>query len=170
MSLVQNIIRTYRAPRKAFVGLIAQDPREPQVLMFMMLACGLIFVSQWPVLSRAAFLDPSVTFQQRMGGALFGIMFLLPLLLYGLAGLVQLGLRLIAGRVLGLHVRLVLFWSLLAVTPLMLVRGGLSAFLGATPAVTAFGFVVLAVFLYILGAGLRVAVRSRPPEAGQREA
>ena len=166
MSLVQNIVRTYRTPRKAFAGLIAQDPREPQVLMFMLLACGLIFVSQWPVLSRAAYLDPSVTFQQRMGGAMFGIMFMLPLLLYGLSGLVQLGLRLVAGQVEGLHVRLVLFWSLLAVTPLMLMRGGLSAFLGATPAVTAFGFVVLAVFLYILGAGLVVVARSRPQDAG----
>lgn len=170
MSLVQNIARTYRAPRKVVAWLIAQDPREPQVLMFMMLACALIFVSQWPVLSRAAYLDPSVTFQQRMGGALFGIMFLLPLLLYGLAGLMQLGLRLVSGKVVGLHVRLVLFWSLLAVTPLTLLRGGLSAFLGTTPAVAAFGFVVLAVFLYILGAGLSVVVRSHPPEAGKREA
>ncbi len=155
MSLVRNIMQTYRAPRKAISGLIAQEPREPQVLVFGLLACGLIFIAQWPGLSRAATLDPSITFEQRMGGALFAIMFMLPLLLYGLAGILQLVLRAAKGPVMGLHVRLVLFWSLLSVTPLMLVQGGLSAFLGTTPAVTAFGFVVAAVFLYILGAGLR---------------
>lgn len=159
MSVVQNIVRTYRAPKEAFAGLISQGPREPQLLAFMLLACGLIFVAQWPVMSRAAFEDPTVTFQQRMGGALFGIMFMLPLLLYGLAGLLQLGLRAFRRGVAGLHVRLVLFWSLLAITPLMLLRGGLSAFLGPIPAVTAFGFVVLVVFLYILGAGIGVIAR-----------
>lgn len=165
MSVVRNIIRTYQSPRKTISGLIAQGPKEPEVLVFAMLACGLIFVAQWPVLSRAAALDPSVTFEQRMGGALFGIMFMLPLLLYGLAGLLQLGLRVFSRKVMGLHVRLVLFWSLLSVTPLMLVQGGLSAFLGATAAVMLFGFVVAGVFLYILGAGVLVLVRNRPENA-----
>ncbi len=165
MSVVRNIIRTYKSPRKTISGLIAQGPREPEVLVFAMLACGLIFVAQWPVLSRAAALDPSVTFEQRMGGALFGIMFMLPLLLYGLAGLLQLALRLFSAKVIGLHVRLVLFWSLLSVTPLMLAQGGLSAFLGATSAVMVFGFVVAGVFLYILGAGVLELVRARTESA-----
>ena len=160
MSLVQNIIRTYRAPKRTMAGLLSQGPREPEILFFGLLACGLVFMAQWPVLSRAATLDPSITFEQRMGGALFGIMFMLPLLLYGIAGLLQLLLRLVAGRVPGRDVRMVLFWSFLSITPLMLVQGGLSAFLGATAAVSAFGFVVAAVFLYILGAGLVVLARA----------
>ncbi len=165
MSVVRNIIRSYRAPRAVISDLVARGTGEPQILFYGVLACGLIFVAQWPGLSRAATLDPSITFEQRMGGALFGIMFMLPLLLYGLAGLIQLGLRLAKGPVAGLHVRLVLFWSLLAVTPLMLVQGGLTGFVGASPGVSAFGFVVLAVFLYILGAGLREVLHLRAREA-----
>ncbi|MCC1481702.1 YIP1 family protein [Roseibaca sp. Y0-43] len=137
-------------PRLVVGALARGDLREPQVMFFALLACALIFVSQWPILSRAATLDPSVTFEQRMGGAMFGIMFLLPLLLYGFAALLKLGLRLSGRIVPGILARLALFWSLLTVTPLMLVQGGLSAFLGPVGLTQGFGFVVLLVFLYIL--------------------
>lgn len=159
MSLVGNLARTWRRPAQVVHELDGQGLREPQVLFFALLACGLIYVAQWPGLSRAAAIDPSVTFEQRMGGALFAVMFLLPLVLYGLAGALQLVLRVFAGPVQGLRVRLALFWALLSVTPLMLLQGGLMAFLGGGPFVTLFGFVVLGCFLYILGAGLWTVVR-----------
>ncbi len=168
MSLVSNLVRTYRAPGTVIDGLDRQGLREPQVLFFALLSCGLIFVAQWPGLSRAAALDPAVTLEQRMGGALFGVMFMLPLLLYALAGLIQLVLRVAVAPIAGLRVRLALFWSLLSVTPLMLLHGGLGGFLGAHPAVNLFGFVVAASFLYILGAGLGTIVRrTRSEGSGQ---
>jgi hypothetical protein len=154
MSLTHNILRSYRDPRAVVRGLALGDLREPQVMFFALLACGLIFVAQWPGLSRAATLDPSVTFEQRMGGALFGIMFLLPLVLYGLAALLHGGLRLGGVIVPGMLVRLALFWALLAVTPLMLLQGGLAAFLGSGVVSQGFGFVVAVAFLYILVKGI----------------
>lgn len=159
MSLVSNIARTYRAPGAVIAGLDAQGAREPQLLFFLLLSCGLIFMSQMPGLSRAAALDPSVTLEQRMGGALFGVMFMLPLLLYGVAAVLQLCLRAVVGPVEGNRVRLALFWAILCVTPLMIVHGGLRGILGGELAVQLFGFVVLAAFLYILGAGLRTVAR-----------
>ncbi|TVR44226.1 MAG: YIP1 family protein [Rhodobacteraceae bacterium] len=166
MSLMRNIARSYRAPGRVVAALDAQGVREPQLLFFLCLACGLIFLSQWPVLSRAAALDPSISFEQRLGGALFGVMFMLPLILYGVAGLLQLGMRLVSGPVAGLRVRLALFWALVAIAPLMLVHGGLRGFLGSSLAVQLFGFVVLAAFLYILGAGLRSVARLTREGAG----
>lgn len=159
MSLTANILRSYRDPAAVVRGLALGDLREPQVMFFALLACGLIFVAQWPGLSRAATLDPSVTFEQRMGGAMFGIMFLLPLVLYALAGLLQLGLRLAGASVPGIFARLALFWALLVVTPLMLLQGGLSAFLGSGAVSQGFGFVVLTVFVYILARNV-AAVRA----------
>ncbi len=159
MSLVRNIARSYRDPGGVVSQLARGDIREPQVLFFGLLACGLIFVAQWPVLSREATLDTSVTFEQRMGGALFAVMFVLPLLLYAIAGLLQFGLRLFSRSVNGLHVRLAFFWTLLSVTPLMMIERGMSAFLGAHPAVTVLGFVVALVFLYKLTAGLGAVLR-----------
>lgn len=158
MSLMRNIARSYRAPGEVVAGLARGDLREPQVLFFALLACGLIYIAQWPGLSRAATLDPSVSFEQRMGGALFGVMFVLPLVLYAVAALLQLGSRLFR-PVGGLHVRLAFFWALLAVTPLMLLQGGLSALIGPEGVVRAFGFVVAGAFLYILGAGLGAVMR-----------
>lgn len=169
MSLMRNIARSYRAPGKVVSGLARDDLREPQVLFFGLLACGLIYVAQWPGLSRAATLDPSVTFEQRMGGALFGVMFLLPLVLYAIAGVLQFALRLVGRAAPGLYVRLAFFWALLAVTPLMLVQGGMIAFLGAHPAVTAFGFVVAGAFLYILGAGLHAVMRDANEDRARKD-
>lgn len=159
MSVMQNIARSYRNPGQVVRDLLAQDLREPQVLFFNLLACGLIFVSQWPRLSRQATLDPSVTFEQRMGGALFAVMFLLPLILYGVSALMHAGFRLARVTLPGLWVRLLLFWSLLCVTPLMLLHGGLAAILGPVGAVQAFGFVVAVAFIYITVLGGREIVR-----------
>jgi hypothetical protein len=157
MSLTTNILRSYRAPGAVVRDLIGQGLREPQVLFFGTLACGLIFVAQWPGLQRAAALDPSATFEQRMGAVLFATMFLLPLVLYGLAGLLQLGMRIAGAKVPGLWVRAAFFWALLAVTPLMLAQAALSlAHIGAG---RAFGLVVLALFLYILTGGIREVAR-----------
>jgi hypothetical protein len=155
MSMTANILRSYRAPRAVLRGLIEQGLREPQVLFFGTLACALIFVAQWPALSRAAALDPSVTFEQRMGGALFGTIFLLPLILYGVAGVLQLALRVLACRAPGLWVRAALFWALLAVTPLMLLQAVLSAAFGPFGIALVFGGVVAVIFAYILIQGLR---------------
>ncbi len=155
MSMTANILRSYRAPRAVLRGLIEQGLREPQVLFFGTLACALIFVAQWPALSRAAALDPSVTFEQRMGGALFGTVFLLPLILYALAGLLQLVLRLFRRAVPGLWVRAAVFWAFLAITPLMLVQAVLSAAFGPMGVALVFGGVVAVIFAYILIAGLR---------------
>ena len=157
MSLVRNIARSYRAPRDVARGLLAGGVREDRALMFLMLGCMLAFVAQWPGLARGAALDPDITFQQRMGGALFAVLFLVPLLMYGLAGLIQLALRLVGFAVPGHAVRMVLFWAFLATTPLMLMQGGLSAFTGQGIMAQAIGFVVGAAFLYILASGLRAA-------------
>lgn len=155
MSMTANILRSYRAPRAVLRGLIEQGLREPQVLFFGTLACALIFVAQWPALSRAATLDPSVTFEQRMGGALFGTVFLLPLILYALAGVLQLVLRVFGRAVPGLWVRAAVFWAFLAITPLMLVQAVLSAAFGPMGVALVFGGVVAVIFAYILIAGLR---------------
>lgn len=159
MSLVSNIARSYRAPGSVIAGIDAQGLREPQVLFFLLLSCGLIFMSQLPVLSRAAALDPDATFEQLMAGVLFGVMFMLPLVLYGIAALLQLGMRAVSGPVQGIRVRLALFWAILCATPLMIVHGTLRGILGDELSVQLFGFVVFGAFLYILGAGLRTVVR-----------
>lgn len=158
MSVMQNIARSYRNPGQVVRDLLAQDLREPQVLFFNLLACGLIFIVQLPRMPRLAEATP-MTPEELRSGLIVATLFILPLLLYGIAGAIQLALKLARVPVPGLWVRLVLFWSLLCVTPLMLLHGGLAAILGPVGAVQAFGFVVAVAFIYITVLGGREIVR-----------
>jgi hypothetical protein len=54
MSVSRDIVATWRRPRRVMRSLLAQGRREDRAIMFLMLACGIIFVSQWPVISREA--------------------------------------------------------------------------------------------------------------------
>ena len=155
MSITLNIIASYRRPRQVFRGLLAQGRREDRALMYLMVSCLLLFVAQWPRLMREAESGGEVPFQGLLAGALFGWLFLAPLFFFGVAGLVHLVLRGLRQHSSGHGVRMVLFWTLLSITPLMLLHGLLLGYVGPGPGVTAVGFVVLFAFLYILVQGLR---------------
>lgn len=157
MSLTADILRSYRAPRRVVHRQLQAGRREDRALVYLMSACVLIFIAQWPALSRAAQLDPSVPFDARLGGALMGVLFVLPLLAYAISFLLWLALRLF-GPVERYGVRLALFWAMLAVSPLMLAQSALSSIVGTGGVVLLFGLGVLAAFLVILVAGLRAAL------------
>lgn len=123
MSVVLDIVRTYRAPREVQARRIAGEPREDRALAILLAACALIFVAQWPRLSREAFLDPSIGLDARMAGALFAWILIMPLVFYALSIVLTLFLR-----VPGHAVRMALFWALLASTPLWLLAGLLAGF------------------------------------------
>lgn len=157
MSMTRRMLASWRRPRVVMRGLLEGPPREDRALVMLVLACVLIFVAQWPALSRAAHLDPSVPLDARMSGALMGVLFILPLLAYGLAALSHLVARLAGGRGTHYRARVALFWALLAVTPLMLLQGLAAGMLGPGPAVSLLGVVVLGGFLFQWGNALLVA-------------
>jgi hypothetical protein len=163
MPVSTDIVASWRRPRAIMRKHLAMGRREDRALMFLMLGCGLIFVAQWPQLSRAAYLDPSVPLDARIGGALFAWLFWGPLLAYGLAAITRLVALPLGGRGTWYSARLALFWALLASSPAWLLYGLVSGFLGPGPAqqVTG-GFLVLA-----FGAiwGLSLIEAEREPEA-----
>ena len=124
------------------------------LLAVLMIALLFLLVAQAPARARDAHLDPSIGFQERMGGALMGVMFIMPLLAYGMAALVSALSRLTPWQVAGRHSRLALFWALLAVVPAMLLAGLVQGFVGPGPALTLTHAVAGLGFLGIWGAGL----------------
>ena len=140
------MMRAWTRPRAVIRARLGQGPREDRALAVLMAACGLIFVAQWPVHARAAHLDPSMPLDARLGGALLGSLFLLPLLAYGFAGLSHLVARGFGGKGQGFGARLALFWALLAVAPVMLLQGLVAGLIGPSPGlivvqlVAGFGF------------------------------
>ena len=154
MPVSTDIVRTYRAPRQVMREKLANGVREDRALATLMGACLLIFVSQWPVAAREAFLDPSVPFDARIGSYLQGIMLIWPLLAYAIAALSHLIARLFGGRGSWFGARLALFWALLAASPLWLLNGLVEGLIGPGPALALVGAIAFGAFLVFWGAGL----------------
>lgn len=149
MTVSGDILGSWRRPRAIFRAKLAQGVREDRALATLMGACILLFVAQWPALSRAAHLDPSIPLDARMGGALMGTIFILPVLLYGLAAASHLVARALGGAGTHFGARLALFWALLCTTPLMLFHGLLAGFVGAGLQLTVVGVLIFAAFLWL---------------------
>lgn len=148
MSITLRILKSWRAPRQVMRAMLAAGPREDRALATLMAACVVLFIAQWPALSRAAHFDPAIPLEARMSGALMATLFIVPLLAYGLAALTRLVARVMGGRGTWYSTRLALFWSLLAIAPLVLLQGLVIGFIGPGPAATLVGLVVLAGFLF----------------------
>lgn len=149
MAVTTDMMRAWTRPRAVIRARLGQGPREDRALAVLMAACGLIFVAQWPVHARAAHLDPAMPLEARLGGALLGSLFLLPLIAYALAGLSHLVARALGGKGQGFGARLALFWALLAVAPVMLLQGLVAGLIGPSPGLIVVQLVAGLGFLWI---------------------
>lgn len=149
MGLAADILRAWRHPRRAMRRQLANGHREDRALAYLALACFLIFVAQWPRLSRDAALDPSVPFDARIGGALLAWLFLAPLGLYAIAAASRVAARVLGGSGSWFSARLALFWSLLVVAPLWLLNGIIVGAGGAGMVASLAGSIALAAFVAV---------------------
>ena len=161
MPVTTDITATYRGPARVMRRLLAMGQREDRALVFVMAFCLIAFVAQLPGLARRAHLE-SLDLQMLMGGTLMGTVFLLPLVLYLLAGLSHLLARLVGGRGTWYRARIALFWSLLASAPLVLLHGLVKGFVGAGPALNVVGLLWLGAFLWFWISSLSIAERPDP--------
>lgn len=147
MSVATDIVQTYRGPRLVMRRLLSKGRREDRALAILMGACGLIFLSQWPPLSRRAHLNGE-DLQMLIGGALLAWIFLAPLLLYIVAAISHWIALLFRGQGDHFGARLALFWSLFASSPLLLLYGMTGGFVGPGPELTFVGAVWTGVFIW----------------------
>lgn len=155
MAAVDDILRSYRAPRSVVRDLLARTRSEPRALSLLLAALIVIFVGQWPGLSRQAHETG-----QPMAGLALGTALALGAtvpLFYGLAALGHLGAQLLGGQGGWYGARIALFWALLAVAPLMLLQGLVAGFIGSGVQLALVSALVFLAFVLIWGAGLRVA-------------
>lgn len=166
--MVPRIVSSWWRPGRVVASLSEMPDR---VLVVVLMAAMLMFlIAQAPVHARAAALDPSVPLEARMGGALLAVMFIMPLLAYGLAALVAGLSRLTPWPVGARQSRLALFWALLAVSPAMLLAGLTAGMVGPGPALTLTRLIAGLGFVAIWVAGLRALAGqggAGPGTAGQ---
>ncbi|MBW4982134.1 YIP1 family protein [Mameliella sp. CS4] len=158
MSVTTDIAASYRGPGKVLRAQLARGAHEPRALAYLMGACGVMFVAQWPRLAREAHLQDT-ELQPALGGALLATLIFLPLIFYLIAGLSQLVARAIGRPIEGYGTRLALFWALLAASPLALLNGLVAGFIGPGGALTLVGILWFAAFLWFWSSGLREARR-----------
>lgn len=155
MAAVDDILRTYRAPRMVMRAHLDRTRSELRVMSFLLAALIVIFIAQWPDLSRQAYFHPEQKMPVLLMARALGLLAMIPAF-YGLAALGHLGARALGGTGDWYGGRLALFWALFAVSPLMLLQGMIAGFIGVGVQLTAISVLVFAVFLVFWGAGLRV--------------
>ncbi len=163
MPVTQDIVRTWRGPRRVMRDLLAQGRREDRAIAYLMISCFLIFVAQWPRLSRQAAgfeLAPGAEvpeLDRLMAYEFLGWLMIWPLFLYILAALTHLVAKVLGGKGDHYGARLALFWSMLATVPVLLLHGLMAGFVGPGPQTNLIGAIWVAAFAIIWFQSLREA-------------
>ncbi|AML52909.1 hypothetical protein [Falsihalocynthiibacter arcticus] len=157
MSLTRDMIGSYRAPSRAFARQLREGVSESRVLAYLMIAVVVIFIAQLPRLARETYLDPSIEFDARVGAAILGWLFFMPLALYAVSFVVVILQKLIRMQAHGFTTRMALFWALLVSTPVWLLQGLVAGLIGNGPALTSVNIVLAVVFFGMFGFCLRAA-------------
>jgi hypothetical protein len=160
MSILRDIVATYRGPVAVLRRRVAGGAREDRALAVLMAGCTLLFVAQWPRLAREAH-ETGAELEMLMGGSLMALIFILPLLLYVLAGLLRMIAKIFGGKGGSYDARMALFWALLASGPVFLLNGLTQGFMGPGPQSALTGLVALVVFLWFWLSGLWVVEKGR---------
>lgn len=154
MPVTRDIAATYRKPRVVLRRLLAMGPREDRALAILMAGCIIVFIAQWPRLSREAHLTGQ-ELNPMLGGALMAWLFIAPLIFYTLAFASQIILRVLGRKTPGFDTRLALFWAFLAASPLLLLHGLVGGFIGPGLEKNIVGAIWIVVFLWFWFSNLR---------------
>lgn len=154
MATLDRVIGTFRAPQETWARIFEEGPREDRALAHLMGGCILAFISFLPFLAREAHLT-GTDLNMMLGGALFGWMFIAPLLAYTLSLILWLPLRVIRPMA-GSDLRRALFWSFFASTPILLLFGLARGLWGIGAASSVLGLIWLLALVWAIGFGVKV--------------
>lgn len=77
MSVLQDMVQSYRNPRAVFRRRVGDGPREDRALAVLMFACALVFAAQMPRLARQAH-ETGEELNMLLGATLLGWLFIMP--------------------------------------------------------------------------------------------
>lgn len=159
MAVTTDIVESWRAPRRVVGRLLTAGRREDRALAFLMIGCFLIFVFQWPRLTRLAE-QGGADLSQSVSYEFVAWLIIWPLALYLLTSLIAGVLALFKAPLAGYGLRLSLFWAILASAPGAMLYGLAEGFVGPGPATNFAGIIWVCGFFFIFGGGLLAARKS----------
>lgn len=153
MAVTRDIVEAHLRPRRVMARLLRMGQREDRVLAMLMGGCIILFVSQWPYRARQAHFTGETLTDYIQHDAV-GLIFVLPLLAYGVAALLRLISRIFGAKADYYSARLAMFWALLASSPALVLAGMVKGLIGLGAANSIVGALWLLVFLWVLGNSL----------------
>lgn len=153
MAVTRDIVEAHLRPRRVMARLLRMGQREDRVLAMLMGGCIILFVSQWPYRARQAHFTGETLTDYIQHDAV-GLIFVLPLLAYGVAALLRLISRIFGAKADYYSARLAMFWALLASSPALVLAGMVKGFIGLGAANSIIGALWVLVFLWVLGNSL----------------
>ena len=154
MSVVINISKTYYKPIQTYSKLFASGASEKENLAYLVGGCFISFIAEWPAQARLAFTNQQPV-DELMGAILLSNLFLLPLIFYLISMFVYFFAKISRSDILGIEVRLIIFWAYLAATPILLLVGLVEGFLGKNFQYFIISGVWLSVFLAFIYSGFK---------------
>ena len=154
MSVAINIYKTYYKPVQTYSKLFVSGASEKENLAYLVGGCFISFVAEWPAQARQAFANQQPV-DELMGAILLSNLFLLPLVFYLISMIIYFFAKIFRSNILGIEVRLIVFWAYLAATPILLLVGLVEGFLGKNFQYFITSGVWLSVFLAFIYSGFK---------------
>ena len=160
MAVTQDMISSWRHPRIVMRRLLNAGRREDRALAVLMAGCFVIFIAQWPRLSRIAAGfgvapgNETPELSQLVAYEFVSWMMVWPLAFYLLAAIFHLIAKAFGGKGSFFSARYALFWALLSTTPIALLYGLCTGLLGPVASTQIVGAIWIAAFGILLGANL----------------
>ena len=151
---------SYRSPKKAFVTKLSEGVSETKIFIWLFVSCFLSFLARLPLLSREMHLNvDSPPFESMIAGILVSSLFMAPLFFYGLSVILCLIFRFWFKGLKWFYFRSAFFWSLLAISPLVLLRGALVGITGINPYINVISILVFLYLIFLLLSSVRTITK-----------
>lgn len=159
MSVVFDIVDSWRGPSKVLRRHLARGKSEPFAFTLLFVFLLICFVAQWPAAARVTALNPQIPMAPQLLPLALGMLATIPLW-YALAALGRLLARAMGGQGGWYGARIALFWALVTITPLVLLTGLVAGMIGTGPQLTLAALVTLGLFLMFWILNLREEERN----------
>ncbi|MEM7296291.1 MAG: YIP1 family protein [Pseudomonadota bacterium] len=148
MPVTRDIFLSYRRPRAVIARKLAEGTREDRAIATVFGACLVLFIARWPARAREAHLEGD-SLERLISTDVYALLFILPLILYGVAALSHIAARLFRARGGWYSARLALFWALLASAPFLVLNGLVEGMIGPGVELSIAGFLWFMSFFWL---------------------
>lgn len=144
MAVTTDIVESWRRPQSVVRRHLQRGRSEAFAFSLLFVFLLISFIAQIPGAARVTALDPAVPMSPQMLAIGLGLLATIPVF-YALAWISQFAVRKFGA---GYGARIALFWSLVAVSPLVLLVGLVAGMIGSGPQLAVCGVLTFAAFVF----------------------